>query len=102
VFSWKIKLLVVSLKGLVAQTNLLAVNRQLYSNSDSYGYTRAKLRCMKDQPLLSRRRVHSEHINGLGTNKHLVMVPDGARNQKRLCWRGPGVIHCTGLNWSEK
>jgi hypothetical protein len=34
VFSWKIEILVVSLKGLVAKTNRLAVNRRLQSNSD--------------------------------------------------------------------
>jgi hypothetical protein len=34
-FSWKIKLLVVSLEGLVANTNWLAVNRQSWSNCDS-------------------------------------------------------------------
>jgi hypothetical protein len=26
------------------------------------------------------------------------MVPDGARNQERLCWRGPAAIYWTGLS----
>jgi hypothetical protein len=34
-FIWKIKLLVVSLKGFVAKTNFLAVNNQSLSNSDT-------------------------------------------------------------------
>jgi hypothetical protein len=25
------------------------------------------------------------------------MGPDGARNQERLCWRGPAAIYWTGL-----
>jgi hypothetical protein len=27
----------------------------------------------------------------------MIMGPDGARNQKRLCWRGPTVIYWTVL-----
>jgi hypothetical protein len=27
------------------------------------------------------------------------MGPDGARNQERLCWRGPAAIYWTGLDW---
>jgi hypothetical protein len=29
-------------------------------------------------------------------NKNRVLGPDGARNQKRLCWRGPVAICWTG------
>jgi hypothetical protein len=34
----------------------------------------------------------SKHINGVGTNKNLVLGPDGDRNQELLCWRGPAAI----------
>jgi hypothetical protein len=30
---------------------------------------------------------HSKHINGLKTNRNLVMGLERARNQERLCWR---------------
>jgi hypothetical protein len=33
-----------------------------------------------------------------GKNKNMVMAPDGARNQERLCWRGPAAIYWTGLS----
>jgi hypothetical protein len=36
---WKIELLVVILKGIVAKTNLLEVNRQSYSNTDFGSYS---------------------------------------------------------------
>jgi hypothetical protein len=31
-------------------------------------------------------------------NKNVVMVPDGARYQERLCWRGPAEIYWAGLS----
>jgi hypothetical protein len=34
----------------------------------------------------------SKHISSLGTNRNMIMDPDGARNWKWLCWRGPAVI----------
>jgi hypothetical protein len=34
-----------------------------------------------------------DNINGLGTNKNLVMGPNGARNQEWLCRRGPAAIY---------
>jgi hypothetical protein len=37
----------------------------------------------------------SKHVSGFGTNKNMVMGPDGARNQLWLCWRGPAVIYPT-------
>jgi hypothetical protein len=27
----------------------------------------------------------------------MVVGPDGARNEERLCWRGPAVVYWTGL-----
>jgi hypothetical protein len=44
--------------------------------------------------LSSRRRGDpiSKHIKGLGMNKYLVMGPERARNQERLCQRGPAAI----------
>jgi hypothetical protein len=42
-----------------------------------------------------------EHINGLGTNKNLVMVPKWARNQERLFWRGPATILCYAMLLSD-
>jgi hypothetical protein len=33
-------------------------------------------------------------INGLGTNKNLVMGSDGARNHERLCWPRPAALYC--------
>jgi hypothetical protein len=49
VFSWKIKILVVGLMGLVTKTNWLAVNHQSWSNSDRT-HTRAvhKEQCKED------------------------------------------------------
>jgi hypothetical protein len=38
-----------------------------------------------------------EQINGPGTNNNLVMSPDGARNQEKLCWRRPAAIYCSAL-----
>jgi hypothetical protein len=55
-------------------------------------------------PSLRRGGPLSKHTDGLGTNRHLVMGPDGARSQERLCWRGSAVICCYvmlcyGLSW---
>jgi hypothetical protein len=33
----------------------------------------------------------SKHVSGLGTNKNVVMGPNGARNQERQFWRGPAA-----------
>jgi hypothetical protein len=61
----------------------------------------AKLRCYecdayseKTNPT-SRRRGDPifKHISGLGININWVVGPDGARNQNRLCWRGPAAGH---------
>jgi hypothetical protein len=30
-------------------------------------------------------------------HKNMVMSPDGAGNQERLCWREPAAIYWTGL-----
>jgi hypothetical protein len=30
------------------------------------------------------------------------MVPDGGRNQERLCWRGPTAIYCHALFQAPK
>jgi hypothetical protein len=32
-----------------------------------------------------------------GANKNMVMGPNGARNQQRLCWRGPAEIYCYAM-----
>jgi hypothetical protein len=37
----------------------------------------------------------SRHINGLGTNKNMVVGPDGALNQEWLCWRRPAANYCS-------
>jgi hypothetical protein len=44
----------------------------------------------------SRRRggLISKHINCLRRNKNLVVRPDEARNQARLCWPGRAEIYC--------
>jgi hypothetical protein len=31
----------------------------------------------------------------------MVMVPEGARNQERFCWRGPAAIYLTGLDCAK-
>jgi hypothetical protein len=51
-------------------------------------------RLLRKTNLSSRRRGDPRHINGIGTNKNLIMGPDGDRNQERLCWRRPAAICC--------
>jgi hypothetical protein len=51
------------------------------------GCTGAKLRCNKYgaySPLIEEDIQSPKHINNLGTNNHLVVVPDRARNKERL------------------
>jgi hypothetical protein len=67
------------------------------------GYTRAKLQCNRrgayteipTSPVVEEETPFLSHINGLGTNKRLVMGRDGARNQED-CWPGPPVLTGTG------
>jgi hypothetical protein len=62
-------------------------------------YIRAELRRLfRKINYISRRRICpiSTHVNGLGTNKNLVMSSDGDRNGDRLCWRELAAISSDG------
>jgi hypothetical protein len=44
----------------------------------------------------------SKRINGSGTNKNLVIGSDEARNQEKLCCRGPAEIYyCSRLCYAK-
>jgi hypothetical protein len=48
----------------------------------------------KDEHLLSSTRRPDFHTHKRSWNENnLVMSPDGARKQERLCWRGPAAIY---------
>jgi hypothetical protein len=52
----------------------------------------------KDQPLLSSKRRPNFHTHKCcWKEQNLVTGPDGARNQERLCWRGPAAIYCNAM-----
>jgi hypothetical protein len=50
--------------------------------------------CGRNKFRLLRNAIPSSRRNGdrMGT-KSLITGPDGARNQKRLCWRGPTEVY---------
>jgi hypothetical protein len=70
---------------------LLARSTSIYSNRPVPNYCATNMApALKDQFLL-----FSKKVSSLGINKNLLMIPNWARKQERLCWRGPtATIYC--------
>jgi hypothetical protein len=49
------------------------------------------------RPLIEEETPIWKHISSLGTNKLMVMDPDGAWNQEWLCWRRPVGKYCSAV-----